>query len=509
MDPLLVTLLRGVQALPPTDLTGKEAALLLAFLGQDLEGVLETLLPQGARIRFDQGPVVTAQGSLPFPEGTRLIVRVQAAPEGGVQLQTLQARPPASPEVLAPLLQGEAMALLARLSQPDPALAPLQALLRQILGPPVEPEAQVPPNPIAPTPDPGPANPGPAQPQAPAPAVSAPPQPTAPPAGTPAMSASVPVPTPEPAPTPTAPSVAPAPAPTAPLPAGSEPVAPAQAAPAAPEPAPRGPSPDQPQVLQGLPAEEVRTLARVPGLPTRAEPAEVADAPQRMAAPDDASAPPQTRLQPLRAALPELPAPTRAALAEAPQVPQPDRPALAAPRPTAPALVPSPPPTAAAHHPAAEARTWEAWLREGTRVLADPVASPREAPFHALQGLERTGFFELPIPWLPTGTLHLWAEWDDSEQGGAPAREGGVVRLLVGVAFSGLGETRIGLERAGNRLSVRVWAEHPELLQSELEPMTQELGALGIEAQVQVLPLPPDSPTLRALAGGTAWEALG
>jgi len=66
----------------------------MLFLGQ-AQGSVSLGLPSGQ--------VVTAQGQLPFPEGSELLVRVLAGTgDAPVRLQTLQATPPAAPAILAP-----------------------------------------------------------------------------------------------------------------------------------------------------------------------------------------------------------------------------------------------------------------------------------------------------------------------------------------------------------------------------------------------------------------------
>jgi hypothetical protein len=122
------------QGLQPADVdalrlaVGQELSLL--FLGQSAEG---------AMLELPNGRVVTAQGQLPFPEGTQVRVRVESE-AGALKFQTLEATPPGTPALLAPLLQGEAASLAARLQQssPNPDLAPLVNLLR-LLGGSIEP----------------------------------------------------------------------------------------------------------------------------------------------------------------------------------------------------------------------------------------------------------------------------------------------------------------------------------------------------------------------------------
>ena len=166
---------------------------------------------------------------------------------------------------------------------------------------------------------------------------------------------------------------------------------------------------------------------------------------------------------------------------------------------------------AATEPPAAVAKSWESWLSAGVRTLSDPMASPREAPFHLAQAKEGTAFFELPLPWDGQGkVVQLWVESDaDGRSRGNGKR---TRRVLVGLHFSALGETRVGIVASGERLQVRVWTEHPELLKAREAAIRADLEDLGPELDWQVLALgePGESiPSLRALADGTGFHALG
>lgn len=165
---------------------------------------------------------------------------------------------------------------------------------------------------------------------------------------------------------------------------------------------------------------------------------------------------------------------------------------------------------ASAEPPAAAAKSWESWLSAGVRTLSDPLASPREAPFHLAQAKEGTAFFELPLPWDGGKAVQLWVESD----AGGGSRENGdrTRRVLVGLHFSALGETRVGIVVSGDRLQVRVWTEHPELLRDREAAIRLDLADLGPDLDLQVLALgePGESiPSLRALADGSGFHALG
>lgn len=107
--------------------------LLNTLLGQTVEATLESILPEGMLLRLADGKLLQAQGSLPFPEGSLLVLKALPLPEGaGVHLQVVRATPPPTPALLAPLVQGEGAPLMARL-QSSEAQSPLGALLRGLL----------------------------------------------------------------------------------------------------------------------------------------------------------------------------------------------------------------------------------------------------------------------------------------------------------------------------------------------------------------------------------------
>lgn len=148
---------------------------------------------------------------------------------------------------------------------------------------------------------------------------------------------------------------------------------------------------------------------------------------------------------------------------------------------------------------------WEAWVSASLKTLADPKASPQEARFHALQGQDRTGYFEIPLPWDPHHGLQVWAEMDRE---GSDPRPPEVRRVLLGLHFSALGETRVGLESAGGALSVRIWAEDPGPIRALAPDLQRELETLAPRATLRIQPLPPNAPDPRSLAVGTAYQGL-
>ena len=157
----------------------------------------------------------------------------------------------------------------------------------------------------------------------------------------------------------------------------------------------------------------------------------------------------------------------------------------------------------AAEDPAA----WKEWLKASLEALADPAASPAEAPFHRLQAQEGTGFFEVPLPWAPgAGPLQVWVEADRDAggRGADPAR-----RVLISVAFTALGEVRAGFDARASGLRVRLWLADPGALEPLRPALEAELKALGRPVDLKLLPLPAGAPDLRALAGGPGLEALG
>jgi hypothetical protein len=447
MDPLpsaintLVNTLQGlaqtaggtpVQAAPLPALmalAGQDAAMIL--LGQAAEG--------GVSLQLPSGQVITAQGQMPYPEGTQLLVRVLAGgADGAVRLQTLQAAPPATPAILAPLNQGEASLLQASLAQADPpeALASLAQLFRQLGG--GQPEA--PPGARAEILPPGPPLPDATRIQAALPALPA--------SAQAALKAILNLP-------PDADSAATATSLEGWLAAGrsAEPGAaqdPAQRLAAALERHPEVP-----------PAQAGPLLAWLKGLP----------------------AAPETRPAPAAAQGEAAPAPAAAQ-------------GSAAARPGAPAAP----------------ETWEGWIRGSLKALADPAASPQSAPFHAAQAREGTAYFEIPLPWAPNSPLQMWVESDRDPRDPKGDRSD-TQRVLLGLSFSNLGETRLGIARSGGNLQVRVWTEHPEPLEGCRAAMAAELEDLGGSVDLKIFRLAPGPggtvPSLRSQVAGSTLQALG
>lgn len=151
---------------------------------------------------------------------------------------------------------------------------------------------------------------------------------------------------------------------------------------------------------------------------------------------------------------------------------------------------------------------WRTWTEVGTKALADPAISPREAPFHALQALEHSAFLELPLPWVGSQPLQLWVEWEgDNDRPGA--RQEAESRLVFEVAFSRLGRTRAGVVSRPEGLRVRLWLEDPNRSGLDVEALKRELLEGGRPVDLQVLAFPEGAPGLRDLAMSRGWEALG
>jgi hypothetical protein len=105
-----------------------------ALVGQTLEATLEAILPEGLLLRLADGKQLLTQGSLPFPPGSLLSLKALPLADGaGIHLQVTGATQPPAPALLAPLVQGEALQLLARLQTPGAAQTPLATLLRGLL----------------------------------------------------------------------------------------------------------------------------------------------------------------------------------------------------------------------------------------------------------------------------------------------------------------------------------------------------------------------------------------
>lgn len=164
-------------------------------------------------------------------------------------------------------------------------------------------------------------------------------------------------------------------------------------------------------------------------------------------------------------------------------------------------------PAAPGQSPVARPESWERWIRSSLEVLSDPARSPAEAPFHLAQAREGTALFEVPLPWAPHSPLQIWLEEDGEGEGGFHAEA--EKRVLISFAFSGTGQTRVGLAQSRSGLRVRIWAEHPARLLVHQESLQQELEALGRPVDLKILPLGSGAPDLRGVARGRGLEVLG
>jgi len=435
MDPIanaITTLLNAVQAL---DQPGQAAApplpILLALAGQDVN--MQFLGPApggGLLLALPSGQTVTAQGQMPYPEGTQLLVRVLAGPaaDAPVRLQTLQAAPPAAPAILAPLNQGEAGSLLAALGAPEPppALAPLAGLF-QFLGS-------------------GHGLPDPGQVRAaldtlPAPALAG-------------LKSLLGV-------------------------SGADPAGLAAAVDSWLVQAAASSARDGQGLAQGLLQRFQTVVEHRPDLPVL-----VPWLRNLLSGADARAVPAQGRTATPGHGLAESPAQALNALLGG--------------REGAPAAAPE---------------TWEAWIRTGVKALSDPAVSPQGAAFHQAQAREGTAFYELPLPWAPQSPLQIWVESDRNprDPGGKSGPE--TQRVLLGLSFTNLGETRLGITRSGADLQVLVWTEHPELLAASRDAVEGELKDLGSSVDLKIMPLHPGPggsiPSLRSELTGTTLHALG
>jgi hypothetical protein len=106
----------------------------------------------------------------------------------------------------------------------------------------------------------------------------------------------------------------------------------------------------------------------------------------------------------------------------------------------------------------------------------------------------------------------MWLESDQDPRGQGDPREE-TQRVLIGLTFTNLGETRVGIARRGADLRVRVWTEHPELLEASRAGMEEELRDLGGSVGLQILPLEPGPdgtiPTVRSQVAGANLQAMG
>jgi hypothetical protein len=461
-------LMKAVQALLIRQGTALEGAGLMALVGQDVDMLLQGSSPEGVKLSLPSGQTITAQGELPYPEGTLLRARVLPAVPGESVLRILlqEARPPAPPTLLTPLLQSEAQTLAARLDQPapPPELAPLLKLLSVITD-----------------------------------------------------------------------------VPAASVQFGSEPLL---------------------SALNGLSDSLQASLGRILGTGSLASTKELASAlstwVQAQLPPSEypkalawgtASVTDPGRQEPTRLLLlldrliaqfqaiaqhPEVPAAHREALTawirtliQRSSLEPPSSPKKAgastllegaegAARPaTQEAAIPAKLALALQSHTGPKAElpeTWESWIRGSVQSLTDPAISPREAPFHALQAKEGTAFFEIPLPWPQTGPLQIWVESDAQEERHAGGQDT-TQRILMGLAFSRLGETRLGMAQGPFGLQIRIWTEHPEVLEAQRKRMEEDLKDLGKPVNLRIYALlgGPDGtiPSIRSLVTGPSVSALG
>ena len=114
------------------------------------------------------------------------------------------------------------------------------------------------------------------------------------------------------------------------------------------------------------------------------------------------------------------------------------------------------------------------------------------------------------MPWLGSAsTLELWVEADPGEENNGPSGER-VQRVLVGVNFSSLGETRVGLAQGAGTLQVRIWTEAPGLLKDREPALREELAQGGLKVDLRVLPLGEErAPSLRSILTGGGYQAIG
>jgi len=158
-----------------------------------------------------------------------------------------------------------------------------------------------------------------------------------------------------------------------------------------------------------------------------------------------------------------------------------------------------------------KAQTWQMWMKGSMEALTDPTISAKEAIFHTLAAKENINYFELPLPWMPGRTLEMWVEVDKGSHN--RDRENSAHRVLLALNFSELGETRVGLESIAKRLNIRVWAEHPKLIEKELSQIEDEISALGFAVRVSLHNLTVDQngliPTIKSILSASSLHAMG
>jgi DNA-binding transcriptional ArsR family regulator len=156
-------------------------------------------------------------------------------------------------------------------------------------------------------------------------------------------------------------------------------------------------------------------------------------------------------------------------------------------------------------------QTWQMWLKDSIKALTNPAVSSKEAIFHTLAAKENINYFELPLPWMPGRTLEMWVESDKENSNKDTEKSSN--RILLALNFSELGETRVGLESMAKRLKIRVWAEHPQLIEKELPQMENELSALGFGVQISLHNLTIGRngtiPTIKSIINASALHAMG
>jgi hypothetical protein len=500
MDPIAaqnVDLVKAIQALLVNQGTPTESSLLAAILGQEVEVLFQAMTPQGVKLQLPSGQTITAQGDLPYPEGTQLQVRVlpPAAGDTTIRMQLLEARPPAPPTLLAPLVQSEAQTLAVRLTQASlpPELEPLMQLLTVLAD-----------TPITTQPLPLPAT---ATLQA---AIKELPEPVATNLGrmlglgnlasTQEIATSLQSVFQE-----TQQVTPDASAKLLSILLGSSPPELPTNLPAV---APTGSA--EPKALSSLiqqVIEKIQVLiAQHPEIPEEHKDTIVAwirNQLQKAATSSETTALPAAKSAAAASKSETMPRPTTTATTTAST-----KPAVVST-----AVTPKLAAALEAHAgPKAELpESWESWIHKTITVLADPAASPQEAPFHAIQAKEGTAFFEIPLPWAQTSPLQIWVESDAPDEQRS-ARDM-TKRVLLGLRFSQLGETRLGMAQSPGSLQIRIWTEHPEALETEKTRMEDELKDLGkpVDLRIYALTYGPDGtiPTIRSLVAGPSLRALG
>ncbi|MDR0498751.1 MAG: flagellar hook-length control protein FliK [Holophagales bacterium] len=102
------------QLLLSTTHSSAECDQVLRLVGQNVSALLIEQGADGAKLELPSGQIITAKGDLPFPEQTQLQLKVLVQ-DGSIRLQTLEALPPSTASILAPLLQSEADGLIKQL----------------------------------------------------------------------------------------------------------------------------------------------------------------------------------------------------------------------------------------------------------------------------------------------------------------------------------------------------------------------------------------------------------